>query len=438
MQTNVTAYPWNRELERTVVHSLCTSFGLDFLLFEDKAGGNVDTVHNVRQGIHATEAEKQRYQERGDYKERSSAYHSHDNYKATGKRDKDRQQAGTLHDPYRNRIMASDETRNLDHVISAKEIHDDPGRVLAEQDGIELANHSSNLQTTQETINKSKKQTPIDTYLDRLPELISTHEKNLESSQRRLADMSCDTPEQKHKARQLEDEIRKDQQKIDSLKSIDAGEMRKRDKEARREYEQAIASRYYASSKFAVNAARDAGMSGLRMGTRQMLGLVLAEFWFELRERIPAIFEKIKANFDLGEFIDGIKKIIKGSWARIQTRFNDFLSSFKDGVFAGAMSSMTTTLVNIFVTTQTTVIKLIREMWGQMVKAFKLIFFNPDQLAFVDLCKAVTSVLSVGVATSVGTIVYAQVVPVLSFPFGGELAAFVGALTTGVVTLGLS
>lgn len=46
--------------------------------------------------------------------------------------------------------------------------------------------------------------------------------------------------------------------------------------------------------------------------------------------------------------------------------------------------------------------------------------------------------LSVGVATVVGTMVYTQLVPFLSFPFSTELAAFASALVTGLVTLGLN
>ena len=47
----VADYPWIDELEKTLVQSLATSFGLDFLLFKDKLGGDVDTIHNVRHGI---------------------------------------------------------------------------------------------------------------------------------------------------------------------------------------------------------------------------------------------------------------------------------------------------------------------------------------------------------------------------------------------------
>ncbi|BCU06761.1 hypothetical protein [Allochromatium tepidum] len=107
-------------------------------------------------------------------------------------------------------------------------------------------------------------------------------------------------------------------------------------------------------------------------------------------------------------------------------------------MFAGVFSSVTTTVFNIFATTQKMAIKIIREMWAHIVKAIKLIIFNPERLAFVDLCKSVVSILSVAVATVAGTMIYTQLIPLLSFPFGSELAAFASALITGVITLGLN
>lgn len=429
-------YPWAEELEKTMVNSLATSFGLDFLLFDDKLGGEVDTIHNVRQGVWATEKEKKRYEQRVDYD--SAPYHQHDNYIATGRRDKSRHQAGKLKDSYRNITMEAGDKRDLDHVISAKEIHEDAGRVLADMDGVALANQDSNLQSTQQTVNRSKGRSSIDDYLDKLPDLISFNELSLAKDRQRLNGLPRNTPEEQHKARQLEDKIRKTENKINKLKNIDPEEMRKRDKEAREPYDQQINRAYYTSSKFLKQTATASGLAGLKMGTRQMLGLVMAEVWFELRQQLPALIEKIRNQFELEAFIDSLNKTLKGIWKRVQARFSNFLTAFKDGVFGGILASVTTTLFNILATTQAMAIKIIREVWGQLVKAIKLMIFNPEKLAFVDLCKAVVSVLSIGSATVVGSMAYSQLLPLCSFPFGSELAAFASALATGVITLGLN
>ena len=436
MQTIVTNYPWAKELEKTVINSLVTSFGLDFLLFKDKVGGDVDTIHNVRQNIWATENEKKAYEQRGAYD--STAYHTHTNYKETGARDKALQQAGQLHDPYRNKTMTPDEQRNLDHVIAAKEIHEDAGRVLAELNGSELANQNSNLQTTSAPINQSKNKTPITEYLEKLPNIISDNEKNLAKQEAQLASLPRETPEEKHKFQKLEAKIRKAKNKIENLKSINSEEMQKKDRQAREKYDGTINRAYYSSSKFIQQTGYAAGLSGIKMGTRQMLGLVMAEIWFELRTQIPKILESLKNNFNFEKFIARIKETFQGIWQRIKARFKDFLTSFKEGVFGGVMSSVTTTIFNIFATTQKAAIKIIREIWGQLAKAFKIIFFNPEKLAFVDLCKTVVGILSTAAGVTVGSMVHSQLLPLCNFPFGAELAAFAGALVTGLVTLGLT
>ncbi|WP_155761496.1 hypothetical protein [Helicobacter bilis] len=42
-------------------------FGLAAAVLDSKDGGNVNTTHNVRQGIYASDKERQRYEQRGDY-----------------------------------------------------------------------------------------------------------------------------------------------------------------------------------------------------------------------------------------------------------------------------------------------------------------------------------------------------------------------------------
>jgi hypothetical protein len=439
MQVSTVDYPWITELEKTLVNNLVTSFGLDFLLFKDKLGGDVDTIHNVRSGIWATNREEQKYDERGEYdKKTKDAYHQHPNYVATGKRDKALQDEGTLFDPYRDKLMTRNEQRNLDHVISAKEIHDDPGRVLARLSGVELANQDSNLQTTLETINKSKQQKPLTEYLSQLPAKIEAQERQLARDAERLSSLPRNTPQQQQAARKLEDRIAGDKKKVAILKQADPEAILERDREARVAYDAPINKTYYTSSKFLKSTTVESGTVGLKMGTRQMLGLIAAELWFELREALPQILKEIRGEFRLELFLSQVKQTLRNIWKRLRTRFNEFLIAFKDGVFAGVLASVTTTLFNIFASTSKNIVKIIREMWGQLVKAIKLLAFNPENLEFVDLCKAVTAVLSIGAATVVGSIAYAQLVPLCSFPFGSELAAFCGALVTGVVTLGLN
>ncbi|NMF07675.1 hypothetical protein ACUH7Y_25845 [Clostridium beijerinckii] len=137
------------EYEKVVVKSIITSFGLDFLLFNDRRGGDVDTIHTARDGNvtdYANKKNQSDYDNHGEYdKKMSGKYHSSELYKTKNAKVSEAKKNGNLDDAYTGKRVKRNADMDLDHEISAKEIHDDPGRILAELDGIELANADSNL-----------------------------------------------------------------------------------------------------------------------------------------------------------------------------------------------------------------------------------------------------------------------------------------------------
>ena len=76
--------------------------------------------------------------------------------------------------PRRVSSLGSNRRANLDHVVSAHEIHEDPGRILAGLDGVELANSPENLRYTNESLNKSKSDLTVEEFIakkgDSLPD----------------------------------------------------------------------------------------------------------------------------------------------------------------------------------------------------------------------------------------------------------------------------
>lgn len=415
---NAARFDWGEELHQTVVKSLTTSFGLDFLLLEDKHGGDVNTIHNVRQGVYATDAERQRYEQREAYD--SYRYHSHKNYKATNREGKKAHEAGTLTDTYTGKHFAANDKKNLDHIISAHEIHNDPGRVLAECDGADLANDSSNLTFTNESLNKAKKAKTMEAFVQTLQE---QHAATTQEIARLRSQPALSEQEQK----QLN--------KLENKAAADFKRMKEADKQARAKYNGTINQEYYTSSKFAMNVASATLNNAFRMGTRQMLGLILAETWFEFRERIPVMYEKHHRAFNAGDFLQDATEALRAVWLRVQFKFSTFLTSFKDGAIGGMLSSITTTLFNLFFTTKKMMVKLIREMWNNLVQAFKLMIFNPEGLAPGQLAKAVSKLVAAGVAVAAGVVINEALAKILVFPFGPELAAFCSVLATGILTL---
>lgn len=319
-------FDWTREINQVVTKSLVTTFGLDFLLLEDKKGGDVDTVQNVRKGIWATEEEKQNYENRGKYDK--DANHQHSNYLNTGALHKKLQKNGQLTDAYRKYVtIKTNEIRNLDHVIAASEIHNDAARVLARLDGVELANQSSNFCVTGETINKVKNAHSIDKFLGQyLQQSIADREKNIIKLKNKLNEMPQNTPQQQHEYRQVQGTIETAQKRLDQLKQVDSDEMKKVDKEAREKYNQQINNAYYTSTRFFKNSFVEAKNKSLQMGLRESLGLIFAEIWFELKEVIPILFEKYKnIEFTISNFLNDLEDILINIVDRVKIRFKDIL-----------------------------------------------------------------------------------------------------------------
>ncbi|HBB1421134.1 TPA: cobalamin adenosyltransferase, partial [Escherichia coli] len=152
-------------------------------------------------------------------------------------------------------------------------------------------------------------------------------------------------------------------------------------------------------------------------------------------ERIPHIIRQQRNSFCAGKCLSEITSALRACQERVQEKFSSFLIAFKDGVIGGILSGITTTLLNIFLTTERMIVRLIREMWNNLVQAFKVLVFNPEGLSPGQLAKAVTKLIAAGVAVAGGVMINEAMAQILIFPFGSELAAFCGALTTGILGL---
>ncbi|MFT8973014.1 MAG: hypothetical protein ABF955_04715 [Zymomonas mobilis] len=414
---NTMDFNWGEELHKTIVKSVTTSFGLDFLLFDDKIGGDVNTIHNVRQEIYATEKERQHYSSSlSENPYNSHEYHRHENYIKTNKVGKAQKKNGKLKDTYTGKTFAENDRINLDHIISAKEIHDDRGRVLAGLNGADLANDTSNLTFTNESLNKSKKADSMDVFI-----------KKLQDQQEEIKTLRNKPI--------LTDQEQRHLKNLEKRSGADFEKMRTEDKKSRKKYNTTINQKYYTSSKFAFNISQASLTNGFKMGTRQMMGLVLAEVWLEFRDRIPAIHQKHRENFDAQKFLGDMGDTLRAVWERIRGKFHQFLSAFKDGAIGGILSTVTTTMFNIIFTTQKMMVRLIREMWSHLVQAFKIMVFNPQNLTFGELTKAVSKIVAAGIAVTAGVIINEQLMTIFAFPFGSDLATFCSALATGLLTL---
>lgn len=381
-----------QQYERVLVESLVTSFGLDFLI-KDQYGGDVDTIHNVRQIGHDEQMtyknvlNQQDYDERGAYD--SSVYHKDPRYLEKNRTISEQRKNGALTDAYTGEHIPRNGKSDLDHVIAAKEIHDDRGRTLAGLKGTDLANCEENLQVTNPHTNRTKK-------ADSMEEFLSKRGNEYTEAQQ--------------------------------------ANMRRLDATARRSYEAKLEKAYYTSPRFAKDLTLAAGNIGLRMGVRQAAGFVFAEMWFAVKEE----FQKIQdTEFHLGAFLKAVGNGLQRGFIRAKEKYQELFSRFLGGSVAGVISNLTTTLCNIFFTTAKNVSRIIRQAYASLVEAGKVLFINPENYPFGERMRAVAKILATGASIIVGVVVSETIgntgikmIPVL----GDIVPSFCGAFISGIMS----
>lgn len=403
------------EYERIVLQSLVTSFGLDFLV-QDQHGGDVDTIHNVReigndsQMTYKNSDNSTAYEARGEYN--TSAYHSdnkfsqikHDartDFDNNGKMIDDAYVPGNTLIPRNNNSIPREHQAQLDHVISAHEIHDDRGRVLAGLDGLSLANDPGNLRFTNANLNLNKSDMTADEYIQ----------------------WCEDNPEKVFwggkKGEPLPDDVR------DSLK--------REYNRAKKEYDAKIAKAYYTSPQFAKDTATAAAKRGAEMGLRQALGFIFVEIWMCSKKELQSIPAGSSMEDMLNAVGNGIKKGLESS----KSKYKEIFAKVEEGFTAGVLASLTTTLCNIFFTTAKTLVRCIRQVYASVVQAGRVLLFNPDDLMLGDRVKTATVILASGASVLAGTAVGALLAetPVVAIPgIGPVIITFCSSLVSGLLS----
>lgn len=346
------------ECKRGIVQSIAGPFGVGGLVSAyDRVGGNVDTIQNVRKGVWATDEEQQKYESRGEYN--STPYHAHRDYTKKNADVSKRYKNGGVADSYTGDQLAHGTGKpNLDHVISANETHDDAAIYLAGLNPTDVANRPDNLEPTEESINKSKKQSSATEFLERL-------ERQRNERQQTIATLEAKgtLTEKEHKLLQ----------KLKKLEKVDEERVKEADGQARDDRDRLVNKTYYGSRKFAVNTLKTSAAEGAKMGLQQAIGAALTEFFVACMDEVRDWY--LGGRKDIA-FARRLKRVAD----RIAERWKDILSAAMTGALSGFLSNLVTVLINVFLTTQKRVVRMIREGAFSMVRALKMIVVRPEKM----------------------------------------------------------
>lgn len=209
--------------------------------------------------------------------------------------------------------------------------------------------------------------------------------------------------------------------------------MQKENINARTANEAKIMRAYYTGSQFAKDTAMAAGKVGVQMGLRQALGFIFAEIWFCTKEEIQAI----PPGNDFKDMLEAVGRGIKKGFDSAKIKYKELIIKVEEGVTAGALSSLTTTICNIFFTTAKNLVRCIRQIYAAVVQAGKVLLFNPDNLMFGDRIKTATVIMATGASILVGTTVGEIVgkTPIGMVPvIGSSIRIFCSTFVSGLLS----
>ncbi|MCR5557074.1 MAG: hypothetical protein K6F75_05890 [Butyrivibrio sp.] len=413
-EDNVFCSIW-AEYERVVLQSLVTSFGLDFLV-RDQYGGDVDTILNVREigtdpNMQYKNAQNATaYDAHGVYD--TNVYHSDKNFTQirhdareefdiNGTKLEDAYVPGNKLIPRNNKTIPREHQGQLDHVMSAHEIHDDKGRVLAGLDGRELANNPGNLRFTNADLNLNKSDMTVEEYI------------------RWCEDNPTNVNQGGKKGEPLTDVVKES--------------LRKEYNRAKKEYDAKLAKAYYTSPQFAKDTADAAAKRGAEMGMKQALGFIFVEIWMCAKEELQAV----PAGSSLEDMLNAVGNGIKKGFESAQKKYKEIIAKIGEGFASGALASLTTTLCNIFFTTAKNLVWCIRQVYASVVQAGRVLLFNPNNQMLGDRIKTTTVILASGASVLAGTAVGALMAetPVGVVPgIGPVVTTFCASLVSGLLS----
>lgn len=364
--------------EKNVMQNIQQQFGLHYLVDSAKEGGQVSTTHNVRNGIYANDEERLRYENRGEYD--SYKYHKDSNYIAINKEQSALKKQGKMTDYMTGREIKRNAGVDLDHKISAKAIHEDRARVLAEKSGAKLANTKDNLALTDSSLNRMKK--------DKSPEeFIAYKHDKLAEYERKMQDGSLSP---------------KEWEKMEKLKSIDDDAFLKEAQKSKNQIDRKIDKAYYGSAKpyeELANTTLTDIQNIAKGGLKSAVAIVMIEV-------VRALFFELRATFkNFGN--ESLKDIFKRLKERAKIVFENIKANFK-GIFEGSieqsigafLSNLALFVINIFYTTAKRLASLIRAGFGSLIRAIKILANPPANMSKEDVAFEAAKVFVAGIITA--------------------------------------
>ena len=374
-----------------VLSAITKPFGLAKVLFQDRTGGNVTTIHNAKQGIYA------------------KSEHGYDrrlyvNSKVQTKMNDFKQSRigvnQLIQDGYTGNQLEVSQAET-DHIKSIEDFHQEGGFMLPEERKAAFSSDCENFVATRRDLNRSKGGQSLKEFEEKiLPGQEVSNKKRFDIDGRRTgpAAVRGDRCSAKHGPKTTEKTI------------------------------------FYAQETITTGASE-----ALNMGLQQALGLLL----FELADGVMVEVRELFRDWRDGELPSGLlgqlKSRLSSLGRRLIDKWDNVVSAFLQGGIAGFVSNLVTFIINCFKTTLGRVSRIIREGALSLLNAFKVLLFPPEGMTLREAAHESTKILVAGLALASGLAIEQFVgwalgpLPLLGF-LAEPLVSILAGILTGVGT----
>lgn len=342
-------------------------------LSQYKDGGDVSTLHNARSGVFIDEEHARRFNESYDRKNYEGRVIKDNNgnivkdTRLKTQRKEMFQKEDEIYDGYTHKKLSKDGTTHLDHITSAKHIHDnDKARLfLSDDDRNDMAVSEKNLTPIDGRMNQSKGESDLSEWNE-------TTNKGQNQTNHERFDTDNDAIQVKKQA--SENFVRK---------TVNRGQIKEFN-----------------------SAARQRGM---QQAKRQLYGLFMYEFSDILIDEMR-IFASNWTNYaTMSDKLENVKLMFKRVRERVRERLlnirqlvSDGSEAFFGGFISGVLGTLVETVLNSFMTVIKSWGKVLQAGLGSFIQVVKMIATNPEHLPTRELMKVALKTLSIGVNTAIG------------------------------------
>ncbi|MBI1320206.1 MAG: hypothetical protein GC168_14860 [Candidatus Hydrogenedens sp.] len=382
--------------KQQVLDALIKPFGLAKILFQDHDGGNVTTIHNMKQGLKPANKTHKYDDEARDVYVKYKTSKCMDDYK------KSRINVhGKIQDTYTGKFLDEIEDRvETDHVYPLKTFHLNGGFMLNDQRKADFASDRENFAVTKREINRSK--------LDQ-----------------ELAGFEAKTVQKKTASN-------KNRFDMDGRRTRAAAE---RGSQTAQKHKPTVGEKATFYGKEIVSTGASEATS---MGVQQAIGLLLHELASGLIAEARDFFKQWRGGSLGGGVLQDLRERFQRIGSRLVRRWDVAFKAFVEGSISGFVSNLVTFVINTFLTTFRRVVRIIREGTLSLLRAFKLLLFPPKGMTRREAAHEASKIFAAGLAVAAGLgieeFVSKSLLAVAPFiaPFADMIAVVVVGILTGI------